>query len=304
MAFVAARRMHADEVATDTALVRRLVADQFTRWAHLPVKGVVSAGTDNALYRLGDDMVVRLPRRPEAVASVDREQQWLPLLGPLVPVGIPVPLGRGVPAEGYPWNWSVYSWLEGENPTVDGIADPVSLADYLGAFVVAMQTIDPAGGPEPGADKFFRGAPLALRDAPTRKAIEDLRGMVDTDAVTAAWEADLHAPAWTSAPVWVHGDLAPGNLLCVHGRLSGVIDFGGLAVGDPAVDLIVAWNLLLAAARVRFRSALDVDDATWARGRGWALSIALIQLPYYRDTNPMLAASSRHVIREVLADHA
>ena len=215
----------------------------------------------------------------------------------------PRPAREGAPAEGYPFPWSVYSWLEGENATVERLADPRRAATELGRFVAALQRIGPAGGPPPGEHNFFRGVPLAARDAPTRAAIASLRGGLDADAATAAWEAALRAPAWDGPPIWVHGDLQPGNLLVRRGRLSAVIDFGGLGVGDPACDLTVAWNLLAADSRAVFRAALPVDDATWARGRGWALSVALIALPYYRDTNPVLAGISRYTIDEALADH-
>jgi aminoglycoside phosphotransferase (APT) family kinase protein len=202
------------------------------------------------------------------------------------------------PAEGYPWHWSVYGWLNGENPAVDRLTAPGLLATELAQFVAALHRIGLAAGPRAG-----RGEPLEGREAQNRAAIDALQGMVDTAAATAAWDLALQAAAWPGAPVWVHGDLSPGNLLSVDGRLSAVIDFAGVGVGDPACDLIVAWNLLPTEARNVFRAALRVDDATWERGRGWALSIALIQLPYYHTTNPVLAANARHTIDEVLADH-
>lgn len=294
-----AGRMHADEIDIDASLVGRLLAAQFPQWADLPIEPVASAGTDNAIYRLGDEMAVRLPRIHWATGQADKELRWLPRLAPLLPVAIPVPLGKGEPAEGYPWHWSIYGWLNGENPTVDRFTGPGSLATELAQFVAALHRIDPAGGPPAG-----RGVPLDERDAPTRTAIDALHGIVDTAAVTAAWDVALQTPAWPGPPVWIHGDLSPGNLLIVAGRLSAVIDFGCLGVGDPACDLIVAWNLLPAETRNVFRAALRVDDATWERGRGWALSIALIQLPYYRSTNPVLAASARHTIAQVLAEHS
>jgi aminoglycoside phosphotransferase (APT) family kinase protein len=293
-----AGKMHVDEVDTDASLVRGLLAAQFPQWADLPIEPVASAGTDNAIYRLGDDKTVRLPRIQWATGQVEKEQQWLPKLAPLLPVAIPVPLGKGEPADGYPWRWSIYRWLNGENPAVNRLDDPGSLATKLAQFVAALHRIDPSGGPSAG-----RGVPLEERDGPTRTAIDALRGIVDTAAVTAAWDIALRAPAWPGPPVWLHGDLSPGNLLSVDGRLSAVIDFGCLGVGDPACDLIVAWNLLPAETRNVFRAALRVDDATWERGRGWALSIALIQLPYYQSTNPVLAAGARHTIGEVLAEH-
>jgi aminoglycoside phosphotransferase (APT) family kinase protein len=290
--------LHADEIHTDPELVAQLLAGQFPHWAHLPVRRVASAGTDNALYRLGDDIVVRLPRIHWAVDSLDKEHQWLPRLAPRLPVAIPVPLAKGVPAHGYPWHWSVYRWLDGENPTIDHHGDPRQLAADLASFLTALQHIDPTGGPLAG-----RGGPLATRDEPTRAAIAALHGEVDTDAVIAAWEAALQAPPSTLPPCWIHADLSPGNVLLVRQRLSAVIDFSLVGLGDPACDLPIAWNLLPEHVRDLFRTTLGIDDATWARGRGWALSIALIQLPYYRDTNPTLAASARHVIREVLTYH-
>lgn len=292
-----AARMHADEVETDACLVRTLIAAQFPQWRDLTVEPVESAGTDNAMYRLGTDLVVRLPRLAGAAANVDAEQRWLPRLAPLLPVDVPVPLGQGSPGEGYPWDWSVCRWLDGTNPDVTQLADPGLLARDLAAFITALRRIDPADGPAAS-----RGVPLARRDRPTRAALGQLHGIIDTDAATMIWQDALRLPQPSVPAVWVHGDLSPGNVLLTDGRLSAVIDFGGVGVGDPTVDLIVAWNLLPASARTDFRQLLQVDDVTWERGRGWALSISLIQLPYYRETNPVLAASSRHVISEVLAD--
>ncbi len=300
---VRARKMHADEVDTDVSLVGRLLAAQFPRWADLPIEPVHSTGTDNAIYRLGDDMAVRLPRIHRATGQVHKEHRWLPRLAPHLPLAIPVPLAKGTPAEGYPWPWSVCRWLAGENATIECIADLRQAATALAQFIAALQRIDPTGGPPPGAHNFFRGVSLAMRDARTREAIETLHGMIDVNAASAAWEAALRAPAWHRAPVWIHGDLQAGNLLVERGRLSAVIDFGGLGVGDPACDLMVAWTLFSGASREIFRAALSVDEATWARGRGWALSVALIYIPYYLDSNPVGISAARHAIDEVLADH-
>jgi aminoglycoside phosphotransferase (APT) family kinase protein len=292
-------KMHADELDIDVPLVRTLLATQFPQWTDLPIRHVRSSGTVNALYRLGDDMAVRLPRVAGSFDDVEREHHWLPRLAPLLPVAIPTPLGRGKPTEAYPCHWSVFSWLDGVNPTPDDLVEPALLAKDLAQFVAAVRRVD-----LPDAPPAYRGGPLSTQDEQTRTAIGALAGMVDAEAVTAAWEASLHAPEWTGPPIWVHADLMPGNLLTVDGRLSAVIDFGTVGVGDPSCDLIVAWNLLPASVRDDFRSALQVDDASWLRGRGHALSIALIALPYYQDTNPMMADNARHVIREVLADHA
>ncbi len=300
---MSARKMHIDEVDIDAALVARLLSAQFPQWADLPIAPVRSAGTDNALYRLGGDMALRLPRIPGAAEQVDKEHRWLPMLARFLPLAIPVPLARGTPGEGYPWHWSVYHWIEGEAATLERISDPCQAATELAQFIAALRKIEPAGGPAPGHHNSFRGAPLETRDAPTRAAISALRATFDRAALTEAWDASLRAPAWRNTPVWIHGDLQSGNLLAQHGRITAVIDFGCLGVGDPACDLIVAWNLLSAASREVFRTALQVDDATWARGRGWALSVGLIALPYYQSTNPALAEISRYAIDEVLAVH-
>jgi aminoglycoside phosphotransferase (APT) family kinase protein len=297
-----AGKMHPDEVSTDVPVVRRLLSAQFPQWADLPIAPVRSAGTDNAIYRLGGDIAVRLPRLQVASERLDKEHRWLPRLAPLLPLDIPVPLAKGAPGVGYPWHWSVCRWLDGETATVARLSDPGQAAVELAQFIAALQEIDSTAGPPPGSHNFFRGVPLAARDAGTRTAISSLHGTIDGDLATAAWEAALQAPEWRGRPLWIHGDLQPGNLLVKEGRLSAVIDFGDLGVGDPACDLMVAWNLFPADTRTDFREALAVDDAAWARGRGWALSFGLIALPYYRNTNPALAQIARHTIDEVLAD--
>ncbi|MFI2370812.1 aminoglycoside phosphotransferase family protein [Streptomyces sp. NPDC018833] len=293
-------KMHADEVDIDKSLVGRLVAAQFPRWAHLPVTKVPSAGTDNAMYRLGSDLVVRLPRIPDAARQVDKEQRWLPFLAPHLPLAVPVPLGKGVPGEGYELPWSVYRWLDGANAFDEPVADVAETAMELGRFGAALRTVDAAGGPA-----SFRGGPVRTRDDEVRAAIRDLGadGTVDAEAATAAWEEVLRLPQWTGDPVWVHSDLLPGNLLVRAGRLSAVIDFGCVGVGDPACDMMAAWTLLTAGTRDLFREAAEVDDATWARGRGWALSWGLVTEHYYRVKNPVLATVGRRALREALAEY-
>lgn len=296
--------MHTGEVETDVDLVKRLLATQFPHWAGLPIRPVRSCGTDNAIYRLGEAMVIRLPRVGWAIEQVEKEHCWLPVLAPHLPLAIPTPLAKGRPGEGYPWSWSVCSWLEGEKATLEHLDDARQAAMDLAAFVTALWQIDATGGPPAGAHNFGRGVPLRERDAPTRAAIAALERVMETAPLTAAWDAAIAVPSWDRPAVWVHGDLQPSNLLAVTGRVRAVIDFGGLGVGDPACDLIVAWNLFPTESRAIYRAALGVDDATWARGRGWALSIALIQLPYYRDTNPELAVTARRAIDQVLSEHA
>ncbi|WP_327393201.1 aminoglycoside phosphotransferase family protein [Streptomyces sp. NBC_01186] len=292
---------HSGTHPIDDGLVRRLIAGQFSQWAGPVVERWPSGGTVNAVYRLGDDKVVRLPLGREGAEDVAREQEWLPRLAPRLPTPIPEVLGAGEPAQGYSWPWSVYRWLAGEHPEAGALSEPELLAEDLAAFVAAMRSIT-----LPAAPKAHRGGPVASLDAETRAAIEQLRGIpeegVDCDAVAAVWEDALRAPGWAGPPVWLHADLMPGNLLVDGGRLSAVIDFGCAGAGDPACDLFPAWNLLPAGAREVFRAALGVDDATWRRGRGRTLSQALIALPHYRGTNPAMAHNARHVIRAVLEE--
>jgi aminoglycoside phosphotransferase (APT) family kinase protein len=300
---MSAAKMHHDEVATDVGLVRRLLAAQHPQWADLPIERFDSTGTSNSIYRLGSELAVRLPRRPGTIPEVANQQRWLPRLAPHLPLPIPEPIAAGEPGEGYPWGWTVYRWLEGEAATRGNLVDQRDAATDLGRFVVALQRIDTAGGRRPGEGNYWRGCPLGARDDVTRHAIEELHGKVDTDAATAAWDAALATPAWTAPPVWIHGDLMPGNLLVDDGRLRAVIDFGSLGVGDPACDLQIAWNFFTGESRDAYRAALAVDDATWARGRGWALSVALLQLPYYETSNPVMADTARFTIDQVLADN-
>ena len=299
MSGVAAPKMHTEEIETDVALVRRLLAGQFPRWSDLAIEPVVSYGTDHDIYRLGDELSARLPRIGWATAQAAREAQWLPRLEPQLPLAVPVQVARGYPAEGYPFEWSVYEWLPGENAngTIDDLG---AAASDLAAFVRALRQIDTtdAHPRPPGA----RGATLGELDEHVRHAIAQLEDRIDGDAALQSWKESHDAPPWERDDVWVHGDLLPGNLLVVSGRLSAVIDWGGLNVGDPACDLQPAWNVFTGDSRARYRSELQVDDATWLRGRGWALCQAVVALPYYWDTNPGMIRQASHALVEVLAD--
>ena len=286
----------------NATLVGRLVAGQFPQWANLPVVPVEPGGWDNRTFRLGEDMSVRLPSAEGYVAQVEKEHRWLPRLAPLLPLPVPVPLAAGIAADGYPWPWSVYRWLEGETATVERIADLPEFARVLAQFLGALQRIDPAGGPPPGPHNFYRGGPLTVYDGETRRALAALEARIDAGTATAVWDAAL-AAAWHGPPVWVHGDVSATNLLVSGGELSAVIDFGCMGVGDPACDLAIAWTLLTGESRSAFRTALPLDDSTWARGRGWVLWKGLITLAEHIDIDPVKAGAARRVIDEVIADH-
>ncbi|MGR3343714.1 MAG: aminoglycoside phosphotransferase family protein [Paracoccaceae bacterium] len=290
-------------VATiDAALAKRLIEAQFSQWSDLAVRAVRPLGTDNAIFHLGPDMCIRLPRIERAAHLVETELRWLTHLAPL-PLKIPTPLGTGAPDVGYPWNWAVYDWLPGENPDPDNLPDLSSSAVVLAEFITALQATDAASGPPSGARNEFRGVPLHQRDQLTSAAINSVSDMFDVGALSAAWQSSLDARQWSHEPVWLHGDLHPGNLLAQRGQIIAVIDFGLMGVGDPACDLMAAWTFLDANARATFRPRLAVDDATWARGRGWALSFALIALAYYRSGKPGLVSTTIRTINQVLRDH-
>jgi aminoglycoside phosphotransferase (APT) family kinase protein len=262
----------------DADFVRRLLATQFPQWAHRPVTRLAS-GHDNRSFRLGDELLVRLPSHERYAPQAQKEQRWLPYLAARLPLPIPAPLAIGAPGEGYPWPWQVLRWIEGDTAATAPVNDLAGFAVDLAAFLVALQRIDAADGPPAGPHSFWRGGSLAVYDAETRAAIAALGGRIDAAAATAIWEAAL-AATWDGTPVWFHGDVAPGNLIVRDGRLAAVIDFGCCGVGDPACDLVIAWTFLDAPARAAFRAALGQGDACWARARGWALWKVLIVLAH------------------------
>nr|WP_311132177.1 aminoglycoside phosphotransferase family protein [Nonomuraea gerenzanensis]SBO91187.1 phosphotransferase [Nonomuraea gerenzanensis] len=280
----------------NAALVRRLVDTQFPQWSALPLELLDPAGSDHVIYRLGERLSVRLPRHAGAIGQAEKELEWLPRLAPRLPLAIPVPVGVGEPDFGYPWRWAVSRWLEGEVATVEALADSSAAAVRLAEFLSALQQF----GSEQATREDLAGRPLSDRDRATRAAIAEVGDVFDTTAMTELWNAALSAPGWDRPPVWFHGDFHTGNLLTVDGRLSAVIDFGGLGVGDPACDLIIAFTLMSAGSRAIFRAALEVDDATWTRGRGWALATGLNAYTTYAAVEPRVAAQTTRQITEAL----
>lgn len=286
----------------DDTLVRRLVASQFPQWKGLPVRPVAIGGWDNRSFHLGEHMVVRVPSAAEYALQVEKEHQWLPRLAPFLPLPIPAPLAIGEPADGYPYRWSIYRWLEGDTVASVHITDLSDIAISLAQFLIALQHIDSSGGPLPGQHSFYRGGPLTTYDAETRRAIAVLKDKIDVDAVTAVWEEAL-ATTWYSTPVWVHGDVSAGNLLLQKARLCAVIDFGQLTTGDPACDLSIAWTLFGGESRKAFRAMLPLDTDTWARGRAWTLWKALIVAAGFTNPSNDESVKCWRIIDEVLTDH-
>lgn len=285
----------------DTTLVSKLITNQFPQWKDLLIRPVVSSGWDNKTFHLGDHMLIRMPSAADYELQVEKEQRWLPILAPFLPLPIPYPLGKGRPDEGYPWKWSIYQWLEGESIASAKIGDLCGLAKDLAHFLTAFQRIDPANGPEPGLHSFYRGGSLANYDSEVREALRALDGKIDTDAALNIWETAL-TTIWCSSPVWVHGDISAGNLLIQNGHLSAVIDFGQLAVGDPACDLAIAWTLFKGKSREIFRMILQLDPDTWNRGRAWTLWKALVVAAGFTNPNNTESKECWRIIDEVLKD--
>ena len=293
-----------ERLMIDAELVSRLVTEQFPQWAGLPVRPVPLGGWDNRTFHLGESMLVHMPSAAGYAGQVAKEHKWLPKLAPSLPLPIPTPLAMGEPADGFPWKWSIYGWIDGDTAAAapERIVDVRNFATSLAQFLVALQRIDSSGGPVPGSHNFYRGGSLRTYDAETRESIVALGSKVDTAAVAEVWETALGTD-WQGPPVWLHGDVSPGNLLVQDGRLSAVIDFGMLAVGDPACDLSIAWTLFDRESREAFRSVIALDAGTWARGRAWTLWKALIVAAGLTETNAVEAAKPWRVIEEVVEDH-
>ncbi len=294
-------KLRSGKFPVDVRLVERLIVRQFPQWADLPIRPVAMDGWDNWTFHLGDRMKVRLPSADGYAGQAAKEAEWLPKLAPRLPLEVPVPLAVGQPDEEFPWLWSVYQWIEGE-PVTRSI-DKLQLAHDVAAFLNALQAIDPAGGPAPGDHNFLRAAhPMDAYGTDARSYVDALGDQIDRRAAHAV--LDAAAESKSESAVWVHGDIAVGNMLARDGRLSAIIDFGCAAVGDPSCDLVLAWVFLDGESRAAFRAAVAVDEAAWARGRAWALWKAALlaqaraKQTVHPDEHPPL-----EVIAAVIADY-
>jgi aminoglycoside phosphotransferase (APT) family kinase protein len=292
-----------DRSTIDVSLARRLIDSQFPQWSDLPIAEVEVDGWDNRTFRLGSELTVRLPTGDWYAKQVDKEQRWLPVLAPQLPLPIPLPVAKGEPDSAFPYPWSVYSWLDGELASRRRIRNLPSFATTLARFLNALRGVYATGGPAPGEHNFYRGGPLATYEDETLQAIEALGKLIPGRSVKRAWD-DAMTTSWDREPVWFHGDVATGNLLVRDGRLAAVLDFGSSGVGDPACDVVIAWTFLSGWSRDRFRAELDVDAATWSRGRGWALWKALITLVGHLERDAPQAAVTRREIDRILMEYA
>lgn len=298
-----APKLHAGEIDISTDLAARLIAEQLPQWAGLPIRPVTSTGTECVLYRLGDDLVIRLPRRPGECLDAFLTQGTLARLAPFLPVPVPELLAEGQPTADYPASWGVLRWLEGDTPVEGHLTEAGLLAADLAAFLRAIWRVDLSKVNLADGPPAYRGGPLADEQEFTLGAIAQAHGLIDTAAARSIWDNAMQLPAWDGPNTLIHADMMPGNILTRNGRLAAVLDFAASGLGDPSLDLIVAWMLLPDHVRPAFRKATGVDDATWLRGRARALSMALGHLNYYQDTNAVMADNARYTITEVLADH-
>lgn len=285
----------------DASLVSALISDQFPQWGGRPVAQVAESGWDNRTFRLGSDMVVRMPSAERYASAILKEQTWLPRLRTHLPLEIPEIVGVGVPGLGYPWAWSIHFWIEGETSRPDRIQNEAEYATALAEFLMALHSVDANKGPAAGEHNFHRGGDLATYDWQMRDAIPRLATASARAQTAALWEKAL-ASRWLSHPVWVHGDFAASNLLVRGGQLCAVIDFGQLGTGDPACDLVIAWTLFTDNAREVFRQRLALDSETWTRAMGWAAWKAVILLTGLARSTPANVADAGRILSVVLAD--
>lgn len=288
-------------IKIDVNLVSKLINSQFPEWSKLGIKPVEKSGNDNRTFHLGNSMSVRLPSDEAYVPQVEKEQKWLPILAKQLSTPISEPLAKGLPSEDYPYPWSVNKWLDGETLTLENINDLNQFANDLGKFLVDLQSIDTTGGPLAGEHNFYRGGDIVIYDEECREAIKTINSF-NQHLLEEIWELAL-ASKWVNEPVWVHGDLVPGNILVKNGKLFAVIDFGILGVGDPSCDAAMAWTFFDEGSRKIFKKALNFDEETWNRARGWALWKALITYNYNLHSNKTIADESFNIIKVILNDY-
>ncbi|MET8330229.1 aminoglycoside phosphotransferase family protein [Streptomyces sp. NPDC005181] len=298
--------LHENEVSVDEAIVRSLLEAQRPEWADLPLSPA-GAGTDNIMYRLGDDLLVRLPRTADNGRSVRKEQEWLPRLAPFLACPIPEPLHAGAPTNAFPLVWSVYRWIDGDEAGPDTVRDWGAFGADLAAMVRELHSIDLMGATRTDDLSWYRGGSLQACDHWISKCFEDCRTTVgpelDVETLEQLWRAALALPEPSGPDVWLHGDLKPTNLLVREGRLHAVIDFGGLSVGFPDAEHSTLWDLPPQAREV-YWNTLGLDDLTWARARAWAIAVGVSGVSYYWHTYPAFVAECRARLQSILTDAA
>ena len=284
--------------------VEALIAEQFPQFADLPIRSVDHGGNDNRTFRLGNEMSIRLPSAEEYVRQVEKEQKWLPRIAPHLPLPIPQPIAMGKPSACYPWSWSIYKWLEGESANTLALSDAYleAIAVQLAHFLKVFHQFDADGAPAPGLHNWWRAAHTSLYDAETRSLIEMLQDFIDANQARSLWQRAINSK-WEKDPVWVHGDVASGNILVKENKLAAVIDFGCMGIGDPACDLTIAWTFFRGKSREAFKANLHLDKETWARARGWAMWKALYEISVLEDKGSLALAKQQQIITAVIEEN-
>ncbi|XWN35368.1 MAG: aminoglycoside phosphotransferase family protein [Roseivirga sp.] len=285
-------------------LVKSLVVQQFPQYAHWPVRAVQPGGIDNRTFRLGDELLIRLPSAEGYAAQVEKEQQWLPKLASCLSVQVPEPIAMGAPSQAYPWNWSIFKWISGDSACSVDI-DKLhleQLAIELAQFLKELHTVDTTNAPPGGLHNYYRGAHVSVYDREVSAHLNQLQGLIKREKALTVWKRAISS-AWSPPPVWIHGDFASGNILVKEQQLAAVIDFGCMGIGDPACDLVVAWTFLKDTARALFKSALSLDADTWARARGWALWKAGFELVALKNKTSPKAIEKLAIIDDILREH-
>ncbi|MGW6929719.1 aminoglycoside phosphotransferase family protein [Lentzea sp. NPDC054927] len=298
--------LHENEIPTDEAVVKALLRNQRPDWASLPL-APAGAGTDNTMFRLGDELLVRLPRTADKARSLNKERTWLPRLGPLLPRQIPEPVHAGTPAPEFPLPWSVYRWIDGTEVSSNAVQDWAVFGTDLATFVHELHNIDLMGAARAGDLSWYRGG--TLKDCEEAisayfancRATED--SSLDVETLEQLWRTAIELPEPSSPHVWLHGDLRPANLLAAKGRLHAVIDFGCLSVGFPAAEHAPIWDLP-DPARQAYWNATNIDDLTWTQARAWAIAVGIAGISYYRNTWPAFVTDCRTRLEAILTDAA
>lgn len=295
--------MHANQLTVSAETVRELVEEQFPEWRALPIRGIRSQGTVNAIFRVGDQLAARFPLQPQ---DVEATRQWLAaeanaareLLG-RTRFTTPEPVALGEPGAGYPLPWSIQTWLPGAVATDEDPGDSVAFAHDLAEFILNVRAIDPRGRVFNGNG---RGGDLRSHDGWMETCFEQSEGLVDVPRLRKMWDALRKLPRGGAGDAMTHGDLIPGNVLVANGRLAGILDVGGLGPADTALDLVGAWHLLEAVPRQALRDDLACDDLEWARGTAWAFQQAMGAVWYYVDSNPAMSLMGRRTLERITAD--
>jgi aminoglycoside phosphotransferase (APT) family kinase protein len=294
-----------DKITLDVSQVATLIQSQFPEYADLPIKPVSPMGWDNLTFHLGDDLLIRMPSAQRYADKVQKEHYWLPRLASHLSLAIPEPIALGKPSAAYPWHWSIYQWIQGQSADSLQLQHAKTLAIALAKFLNELHHAPTNGAPPSGAHNFYRGGDLSVYDSETTSAIAQLKDYVDASAATSVWKRALTS-TWDGQALWVHGDLSSGNILINEGKLTAIIDFSGICIGDPSCDLVIAWTYLSKASRTSFKTTLDatMDAETWARARGWALWKALITLVDIKDKSSKTATVQKKIIQAIIEEHA